>query len=343
MRDSVPTSRPVIPAEAGIQEVGAGQHLLDPRLRGDDGNDPRLRGNDGAWRLSLRAVLAFLLALTTLYTPATAAPAHVTDDRGARIAFDRPPQRIVTLLPSLTELVCALDACARLVGVDTFSNWPASVATLPRVGGLDDANIEAIVALRPDVVLAAQSTRAVPRLEALGLKVVALEPRSFADLQRVLGVLAPVLGAREASAVWREIDQGVTAAARELPPALRGTRVYFEVNSAPYAASESSFIGELLARLGVVNIVPGALGPFPKLNPEFVVRADPQVIMVSDRQATSLRTRPGWDRIRAVRDGRVCLFTPRQGDALVRPGPRMPEAAALMVRCLQGRLTSEGP
>lgn len=292
---------------------------------------------------ALQRMSASLVLLLSLAAPVAAATVHVTDDRGARIAFDRPPQRIVTLLPSLTELVCALDACARLVGVDTFSNWPARVAALPRVGGLDDANIEAIVALRPDVVLAAQSTRAVPRLEALGLKVVALEPRSFADLQRVLGVLAPVLAARDAAAVWREIDQGVEAAARELPPALRGTRVYFEVNSAPYAASESSFIGELLARIGVVNVVPGTLGPFPKLNPEFVVRADPQVIMVSDRQATSLRARPGWDRIRAVRDGRLCLFTPRQGDALVRPGPRMPEAAALMVRCLQGRLSAEGP
>lgn len=289
------------------------------------------------------ALAGLLLALLAVGGHADAATVQVTDDRGARITFDRPPQRIVTLLPSLTELVCALQACARLVGVDTFSNWPASVTALPRVGGLDDANIEAIVALRPDLVLAAQSTRAVPRLEALGLRVVALEPRSFADLQRVLGVLAPVLGARDAATVWREIDQGVTAAARELPPALRGTRVYFEVNSAPYAASESSFIGELLARIGVVNVVPGSLGPFPKLNPEFVVRADPQVIMVSDRQAASLRTRPGWDRIRAVRDGRLCLFTPRQGDALVRPGPRMPEAAALMVRCLQGRLTGEGP
>jgi iron complex transport system substrate-binding protein len=94
----------------------------------------------------------------------------------------------------------------------------------------------------------------------------------------------------------------------------------------------------VLARLGVANVVPGTLGPFPKLNPEFVVRADPEVIMVSDRNATGLRTRPGWHRIRAIRDGRICMFNAEQGDVLVRAGPRMAEAARLMLQCLQGRL-----
>jgi iron complex transport system substrate-binding protein len=119
--------------------------------------------------------------------------------------------------------------------------------------------------------------------------------------------------------------------------------VYFEVNSGPYAASESSFIGEMLTRIGVANVVPGKLGPFPKLNPEFVVRADPQLIMISDRNFQALKDRPGWDRIRAVRDNRVCAFTQEQGDVLVRPGPRMAQAAQLMVQCLQGRLKGRAP
>jgi len=272
-----------------------------------------------------------------LLLPAQAA-VTATDDRGVTVRLEHPPQRIVTLLPSLAELVCALDACGRLVGVDDFTRWPAALGRLPRVGGLDDANVERIVALRPDLVLAAQSTRAVPRLEALGLKVLALEPRTLADVQRVLGVLGPVLGARDGLQTWQDIRQDVAAAARELPPGLKGTSVYFEVGSGPYAASASSFIGELLTQLGVANVVPAALGPFPRLNPEFVVRADPQVIMVSNRQAGALQARPGWDRIRAVREHRVCLFSPEQGDVLVRAGPRLAEAVRLMVDCLQGRL-----
>jgi iron complex transport system substrate-binding protein len=261
---------------------------------------------------------------------------QVTDDRGVAVDLTQAPQRIVSLLPSLTEMVCELGACDRLVGVDNYSNWPASVHKLPRVGGLEDANIEFIVSLRPDVVLLSVSSRALARLQGLGVKVVALEPKTLADVQRVVGKVGQVLQVPGAPALWERIDNGVNLAAQSVPAALRGTTVYFEVNSGPYAASESSFIGEMLARVGAANVVPGKLGPFPKLNPEFVVRADPQVIMISDRNAQALKDRPGWSRIRAIRDGRVCMFTPAQGDVLVRPGPRMAEAAQLMVQCLEG-------
>jgi iron complex transport system substrate-binding protein len=275
----------------------------------------------------------FVLCLFLLL-PFACRAVTVTDDRGAAITIAQPPQRIVSLLPSLTEFTCALGACQRLVAVDDYSNFPASVRALPHVGGLEDARIETIVALKPDLVLAPTSSRALDRLQALGLTVLALEPRTFADVQRVLALLGPVLGTRDPQAVWRGIEQGVQAAARELPPALRGTTVYFEVSSVPYAAGEASFIGELLARIGARNIVPAALGPFPKLNPEFIVRADPQVIMLSENEASRLATRPGWQRMRALREGRVCTFDRAEGDVLVRAGPRMAEGARLMVRCL---------
>jgi iron complex transport system substrate-binding protein len=185
------------------------------------------------------------------------------------------------------------------------------------------------------VVLLAKSSRVTDRLEALGLKVVVLEPKNHADVRRVLDALARVLGTGDATAVWRAIDASVSAAAQSLPERVKRTRVYFEVNSAPYAAGEASFIGETLARLGARNIVPAALGPFPKLNPEFVVRADPDLIMVGERSAQGLEQRPGWGRIKAVREGRICRFTAEQSDVLVRPGPRMGEAARLMAECLQ--------
>jgi iron complex transport system substrate-binding protein len=282
----------------------------------------------------VRELLCCFFCLLTFFSLPSQA-LTVTDDRGTRVLIPATPQRIVSLLPSLTEFTCALDACQRLVGVDDYSNFPASVRALPHVGGLEDARIESIVALRPDLVLTPTSSRALERLEALGLTVLALEPRTFADVRRVLALLGPVLGARDAPAVWRGIEEGVAAAARELPPALRGSSVYFEVSSVPYAAGEASFIGELLARIGARNIVPAALGPFPKLNPEFVVRADPQVIMLAADEAAGLRSRPGWQRIRALRDGRVCTFDRNDADVLVRAGPRMAEGARLMVRCLR--------
>jgi iron complex transport system substrate-binding protein len=286
------------------------------------------------WRYRLAACLG---AWALLLGSVQAAGLQVTDDRGVSVRWETPPQRIVSLLPSLTETVCELGQCHRLVGVDRYSNWPASIAQLPRVGGGMDPNVEAIVALRPDVVLVAQSSRVVQRLESLGLKVVALEPKSHADVQRVLGKVAQVVGVDEQATqrIWRNIDAAVSAAAQSLPARVKNTRVYFEVNRAPYGAGTSSFIGETLTRLGVQNIVPANLGPFPKLNPEFVVRANPDLIMVGDRNFEGLTERPGWRAIRAVREQRLCVFRNEESDVLVRPGPRMAEAARLMARCLQ--------
>ena len=260
----------------------------------------------------------------------------VQDDLQQQVQVRAAPQRIVSLLPSLTETVCALGQCERLVGVDRYSNWPERVKALPRMGGGLDPNIELIVAQKPDLVLLAGSTRGIERLQALGITVLRLEPRTHADVQRVLRTVAVALGlpATEGERVWREIDAGVQAAAQSLSTRARQQRVYFEVSPAPYGASESSFIGETLQRMGVRNILPAALGPFPQINPEFVVRAQPDVIMAGDSSRASLLQRPGWSQLRAVREDRICVFPPEQADMVVRAGPRMAEGARLMAQCL---------
>ena len=302
--------------------------------------DSRLRGNDAAPARHPRAggdpvrVASWLVA-ALLALPLAAKAVTITDDLGHSTDWPAPPQRIVSLLPSLTETVCALGACAKLVGVDRYSNYPASVNALPKLGSLDDTHIEMIVALKPDVVLAARSSRVSDRLTALGLKVVSLEAESGQDVQRMLIKMGELLGARDAQRIWRQIEAGVSAAAQSLPPQAKGLLVYFEVSSGPYAAGESSFMGQTLARLGARNIIPASLGPFPKINPEFVVRANPQLIMIGARDAGGIYQRPGWDKIAAIRDKKVCVYTREQGDVLARPGPRMAEAAQIMVGCLR--------
>ena len=268
---------------------------------------------------------------------AQAAGLQITDDRGVTVELARSPQRIVSLLPSLTETVCELGQCHRLVGVDRYSNYPASVQALPKTGGGIDPNIEAIVALRPDVVLMAMSSRGVQRLEALGIKVLALEPKRSTDVQRVMGTLGRLLEVPDADRLWRAIDAGVMAAAQSLPPSARSLRVYYEVSTGGYAAGAGSFIGEMMARLGVQNVVDPALGPFPRINPEYVVRANPDLIMIGSRNVSGMAQRPGWAGMRALREERVCVFTPEESDVLVRPGPRMAEAARIMAGCIAGK------
>jgi len=110
--------------------------------------------------------------------------------------------------------------------------------------------------------------------------------------------------------------------------------VYFEADATPYAAGAASFVGQTLQRLHLRNIAPAALGAFPRLSPEFVVQAQPEVILAAKRNAAQMASRPGWGRLPALRSGQVCAFDEATYELLIRPGPRMGEAAQAMAACL---------
>jgi iron complex transport system substrate-binding protein len=272
-------------------------------------------------------------------TSQATAPYTLTDDRGRVVVIDKAPQRIITLLPSLGEIVCELQACDRLVGVDRYSNWPDRVKSLPQLGGIDDTQLEALIKLKPDLVLLARSARVTQRLESMGIKVVALEPQNQEDMRRVIQLIAGALHLPQpqdrAQALWQSIQNKLEAAALRVPAKAKGMRIYFEAGSGYFAAGEASYIGETLKRLGLVNVVTPAMGAFPQVNPEFVVKANPQIIFMGERTATDLKSRPGWPRIEAIAQQRICAFPPAQADIIVRSGPRIPEAADLMVACLK--------
>jgi iron complex transport system substrate-binding protein len=180
------------------------------------------------------------------------------------------------------------------------------------------------------------------RLESLGVTVVLLQPQTHADVRHSLELLAQLLGTpQQYLRVWAGVQHDIEQAALRVPVGLRGRRVYFEVGSTPYAAGAGSFIGETLSRLGMGNLVPAELGPFPKLNPEFVVRGDPDIVMAAQRDLQGMAERPGWQDMSAFKAGTTCGFEPAQYDILVRPGPRMGEAALILADCLV-RLAGRG-
>ena len=296
--------------------------------------NPHASASGNAWSTF---ICLLFLTLVSLAAASAGAQTHVTDDRGVTTRWATAPQRVITLLPSITETVCALGQCARLVGIDRYSNWPDQVKTLPTLGGGMDPNIEAVVALKPDVVFTAQSSRSAERLEALGLKVVALETKSHSDVERLLDKVAQVLGVEpnQAQQLWQNIDDDISAVARQLPASTQQLRVYIEVNRAPFGAGPRSFIGETLNRLGAQNVLQAQLVAFPQINPEFVVRAQPDLIMISERDVADMLARPGWGNMNAVKNKRVCAFATIEQEILVRPGPRMAEAAQLMANCLK--------
>lgn len=290
------------------------------------------------------AALAVAACAAALLLPARAAQALAADalvlrdDLGHEVTFAHPPRRIVSLLPSVTETLCALGACGRLVATDRFSDWPPEVRALPKAGGLDDPQIETIVQLQPDLVLLSDTERISDRLHALGVATFALKSERYASIAHAVTTLGEILGERERAAqLERRIEAEVKALSVQAKSRQHGAApsVYFEVDRTPYAAGPASFIGELLALLGARNIVSADLGPFPRLNPEFIVRHNPDVIIASPADAASLADRPGWSEILAVRQGRICSFPPQVQDTVVRPGPRVAEGMRAIADCLE--------
>ncbi len=264
----------------------------------------------------------------------------VADDSGISVSFSKPPVRVISLLPSLTESVCALGKCSTLVGIDRFSNWPKSIQDLPKLGSIGDINIERIVQLKPDVVLLERASPVIARLNGLGIKTFALDIKSMSDEERALQKLDLVLGTSESARVWNKIQKEIVRASKQIPLSEKNIRVYFEVNPAPFAAGRSSFIGDILTRLGLVNIIPESVGPFPKINPEFVVQSKPDVILLTESTVAYIQKRPGWSSIPAVMRNHICTFSTDQNDVLVRPGPRMGEAALIISQCIQEKMSS---
>jgi iron complex transport system substrate-binding protein len=253
------------------------------------------------------------------------------------LRLEHTPQRVITLLPPLTEIVCALHECARLVATDRYSDWPESVKALPKTGGLDDPQIEQILLLKPDVVILAHATQVENRLRALGVPTFEVKTETYADLSRTVAAIGLLLGVPEQAAeMRRDIERSLATAVEAAKLSLHGRTplVYYEVDNGPYSAGPDSFIGWMLNQLHAQNIVTADLGPFPRLNPEYVVVHNPDVIFASPTEAHNLGHRAGWDHIRAVKENRICTYPRAVQDTIEHAGPRMPEGLRALADCL---------
>ncbi len=263
--------------------------------------------------------------------PALAAdrfPLAMKDDRGVVVRLAAPPRRVVSLAPSLTEIVFLLGRGGSLVGVTRFCNFPAAASALPKIGGVSDPDVERIVALSPDLVLC--TTDGNPRekvraLEEMGIPCFAVAPQDleavFTAIER-LGVLlgAADRGIAEAAALRRRA-QRVRAAARGTDGASPG--VLFVVSTAPViAAGEGTFMDELVRLAGGRNAAARFSGRYPRLSVEELVAARPDVIFVAGMAGVE-RFPPEvtrWKEVPAFRDGAVITL---DGDLVTRPGPRL--------------------
>ncbi len=278
-----------------------------------------------------KPVLTQLLVLSSLalcsLASATAYPLAVTDDLGRKVTLASEPKRIVTMLPSHTETLFAIGAGDKLVGIDEYSNYPkAETDKIAKVGSGFEPNLEAIVALKPDLVLADESTssKLVEKLEKAGVNVYGGTAQTYNEVFEKIAVIGKITN-REAQAV--KLISGMRAELNTIEASVRAlpkVTAYFEVDPTPYAVGPNSFIGVLITKAGGLNIIPAKLGDFPKISPELVVNANPSVILGVNLE--DVLKRPGWASIAAVKTKRVLEFPSEINDAIVRPGPRLPVA-----------------
>jgi iron complex transport system substrate-binding protein len=259
-------------------------------------------------------------------------PLEVRDDLGRLVVVPNSPRRIVCLLPSFTETVFALGAGDRVVGVDDYSDYPEQAARLPKLGGLYDTQVERALALEPDLIFVSEHSAALSALSRGTTAVWAGEPRKLEDVYRIVELTGRLIGrASEAVQLALRMKEQIATEERRvtgLPP----VSVYYELDPALYSVGPSSFIGVLISKAGGLNIVPAALGDFPKISPELVISSNPAVIIGASLD--DVERRPGWRAISAVSARRVYQWTGDESHLLSRPGPRLPQGLRALAKRL---------
>ncbi|MGH2445971.1 MAG: ABC transporter substrate-binding protein [Candidatus Limnocylindria bacterium] len=274
---------------------------------------------------------------------AAAFPLTLTDDAGREVSLEAEPERIVSLAPSNTEIVCALDACDRIVGVTDFDDYPPEVAALPKVVNLAQVDVEAVVAAEPDLVIAAGNeltpTAVIEQLIELDLTVMTLYPESldevYADIELVGRALGRVDAAADLVAGMEERVEAVRSAVADEPR----PRTFYEVSvfeGLIYTAGEGSFLSGLIDAAGGEPITGDALSTSIEL--ETLVAADPELILLGDAAydptitPETVAQRPGWGAMSAVQDGRVLVMA--DDVVITRPGPRIVDGLEALARAI---------
>jgi iron complex transport system substrate-binding protein len=302
------------------------------------------------------AILVFstiLLAACSsqLTTTPTSESSPIEDGLGRELILDEPAQRVVSLAPSNTEILFAVGAGDQVIGRDEFSDYPDQANTLPSVGGgFGDYNLEAIVDLEPDLVLAAEinTPEQVKALEDLGLTVFLLpNPTSLEEMYGNLLTVAKLTGHEsETEELVEELRDRVSQVEMGIESAEDQPTTFYELDatdpSAPWTAGSGTFINTLITMAGGVNIASDIEGQYLQISVEELLVRDPQVILLGDSAygvtAESLSERPGWNNISAIVNSRVYAFD----DNLVsRPGPRLVDGLEELARLLHPNLFTD--
>ncbi len=301
----------------------------------------------------LRKTLILTLLFTLLLSACgVASPASgeltLTDGLNREVKLDGPAQRVVSLAPSNTEILYAVGAGSQVVGRDEFSDYPAEAATVESVGGsFGEYSVEAIVALKPDLVLAAEinTPELVSQLEELGLTVYYLKnPTTLEEMYGNLEIVGQLTG-HDVTEMVASLKARVAAVDEKIAPISARPTVFYEIDATdpakPYSYGPGTFGHLLIERAGGANLVAlaGITDAYPQVSLEQIVATNPSIIVLGDSMwgvtPESVQTRAGWEALDAVKNGNIFPFD----DNLVsRPGPRLVDGLEQLAKLLHPEL-----
>ena len=287
----------------------------------------------------LRHAIGLLCGLIVMQAHAVT----VIDDSGASVTLAQPAQRVVSLAPHVTELLFAAGGGARVVGAVTYSDYPKQAQSIPRVGDNKALDLERIVALHPDLIVAwrhGNAARQMDRLQALGIPIFFSEPKHLADIAANIDKLGALLGtqasAKAASdAFTRDIAQ-LRARYAQRPP----VSVFYQVWDDPLMTlNRDNVFDEVIGLCGGVNVFAAEKPRVPTISTEAVLAANPEAIVTStpgatkpDRPLPALERWKRWTSLTAVARGNLFGI---DGDLINRPTPRIAIGAAELCRDLE--------
>lgn len=269
-------------------------------------------------------------------TPASAFPVTVQDGVGNQVTLETEPDRIVSLAPSHTEILYALGLGDKVVGVTEYCNYPPEAAEKTKVGAFDAIDLEQVVGLEPDLVLATtmHMAEAVPALQELGITVFVIDPQTVSHVLRAISAIGHITGEDEAAeALVSDMQARVDAVRDTIDGATRPT-VFWELGAELFTAGPGSFIDDLIRMAGGENVASDADTPWPQMSVEAILLANPDVIVLADHNygqtAEMVAERPGWGDLRAVQEGSIVEIT--NDDIVSRPGPRIVDGLEFLAR-----------
>jgi iron complex transport system substrate-binding protein len=260
-------------------------------------------------------------------------PVSLSDALGRSITLKKAPLRIISLAPSNTEILFALGLKERMVGVTDYCDYPLEAKSLPKIGGFSNPNLEQIVSLSPDLVLAARFNpmEVLDALHELGVPVFAIAPTTLEETLQSLGEIGKLTGkvdqAKVLESALRERIADVTESVGKIPSGQRPKVLWGQLKAPMYTAGPGSFIHDLITMAGGRNIASDTGIAWPQLGLETIVTRNPDIIIVSgqkpdaiEKDIDRLQQVAGWNSIDAIKNRRVYEISL---DLLGRPGPRL--------------------